>query len=128
MKIILGIFIILHGLVHWLYFGQSNRYFTLKAEMTWPSGSWAFSHLMAESSLRYIASGLIALAGIGFMASGIGVLTNQAWWRMILISSSMLSAIIYILFWNGSMQNLDGQGLVGIIIDIALLVMVILLR
>ncbi len=128
MKIILGIFIILHGLVHWLYFGHSNRYFSLKAEMTWPSGSWLFSPLLAESTIRYLASGLIALAGIGFMASGIGIMINQAWYRVILITSSLLSAIIYILFWNGTSQNLDGQGLVGIIIDIALLVMVMLIR
>jgi hypothetical protein len=42
----LGIFLVLHGLVHLLYFGQSARYFELKPGMTWPDGAWAFSRLL----------------------------------------------------------------------------------
>ena len=40
-RIIFGIFIILHGLVHLLYFGQSTRYFELQPGMVWPDGAWA---------------------------------------------------------------------------------------
>jgi hypothetical protein len=32
-RIIFGVFIVLHGLVHLLYFGQSARYFELQPEM-----------------------------------------------------------------------------------------------
>jgi hypothetical protein len=41
-RLIIGIFLLLHGLVHLLYFGQSARYFDLRPEMIWPDGSWAF--------------------------------------------------------------------------------------
>jgi hypothetical protein len=39
LKVIFGIFIILHGLVHMLYFGQSQKLFELQAGMTLPDGS-----------------------------------------------------------------------------------------
>ena len=36
MRFVFGVFIVLHGLVHLLYFGQSARYFELKPGMVWP--------------------------------------------------------------------------------------------
>lgn len=47
MNIFMGIFLILHALVHLLYAGQSRRFFELRPGMTWPDGSWAFSNLPA---------------------------------------------------------------------------------
>ena len=39
LNIVIGVFIILHGLVHMLYFGQSRKFFELQPGMTWPDGS-----------------------------------------------------------------------------------------
>jgi hypothetical protein len=61
--IIVGIFLILHSLVHLLYAGQSGRFFELRPHMTWPDGSWAFSKLLGGESVRLLASILLALAG-----------------------------------------------------------------
>jgi len=46
LRLIIGVFIVLHGLVHLLYFGQSWRFFELQPEMVWPEDSWAFSRLL----------------------------------------------------------------------------------
>jgi hypothetical protein len=127
-KIAFGVFIILHGLVHLLYFGQTNRYFELKPGMTWPTGSWAFSHLLNDEAVRFLASIFLALAGFGFVACGVGTLFNLAWRRALIIIIATLSALIFIFFWNGGMKNLDGQGVVGVLIDVWLLVMVLLVR
>ena len=54
-----GIFILLHGLVHLLYFGQSARYFEMQQGMVWPDGSWAFSRLFGEIGSRNLASALL---------------------------------------------------------------------
>jgi len=125
MTIVFGIFIALHGAVHLLYFGHTARYFELKPGLTWPDGSWVFSNWLGQGGIRFLASILLVLAGFGYIASGIGIFVNQAWWRPVIISVAILSSLIFIIFWNGRMQNLDGQGMIGVLINLWLLVMVI---
>jgi hypothetical protein len=128
MTIVFGVFIILHGVVHLLYFGHTSRFFELKPGLTWPDGSWVFSHWSIEGGARFLASMLLVLAGFGFIASGIGIFINQAWWRPAIITIAILSSIIFIIFWNGKLQNLDGQGAIGVLINLWLLVMVVLVH
>lgn len=128
MTIIFGIFIILHGLVHLLYFGHTARFFELKPGMTWPTGSWLFSTLLGDGAARFLVSLFLVLAGLGFIAGGIGILLSQPWQRTLIVTIAIISALIFIFFWNGKMHNLDGQGVIGILIDIWLLVMVTLVH
>jgi hypothetical protein len=81
LRIIFGVFIVLHGLVHLLYFGQSMRLFELQPGMVWPDGSWVFSKLLGDGGTRLLASVSCVLATVGFAAGGIGILARQAWWR-----------------------------------------------
>ncbi len=128
MNIVFAVFIILHGLVHFIYFGHSAGFFELKPGLSWPDGSWVFSHFVADQSARFLVSSLLVLAGLGFISGGLGILFRQPWWSPTIIITATLSCLIFILFWNRRMQNLDGQGLVGVLIDIWLLVMVMLIR
>jgi hypothetical protein len=128
MRFVFGVFIVLHGLVHLLYFGQSARYFELKPGMVWPDGSWAFSKLLGNEAVRNLASISLTLVAAGLIVGGVGILVNQAWWRPVVVGVTAFSALDYILFWNGRMQNLDGQGLVGILIDMAILLAVLVFR
>jgi len=127
-RIIFGVFIVLHGLVHLLYFGQSARYFELQPEMVWPDGSWAFSRLLGDEATRILASISCVLAAIGFIAGGIGILVRQAWWRPVVVASAAFSAVIIILFWDGVVQNLDDKGLIGLLINMAILVALLVIR
>jgi hypothetical protein len=128
MRFVLGVFIVLHGMVHLLYFGQSARYFELKSGMVWPDGSWAFSKLLGNEAARNLASISLILAAIALIVGGIGILVNQAWWRPVVVGVAAFSSLVYVLFWNGRMQNLDGQGVVGILIDMAILLAVLVFR
>jgi len=128
MRFILGIFIVLHGLVHLLYAGQSTRYFELKPGMLWPDGSWLFSRLLGNEVARNLASILLILTAMGLIVGGIGILANQAWWRPVVIGAAAFSSIVYVLFWNGRLQNLDAQGAVGILINTAILLAVLIFR
>ena len=128
MRIIFGSFVILHGLVHLLYFGQSARYFKLKPGMVWPDGSWAFSKLIGNATSRNLANILLILTAVGLIVGGVGMLVNQAWWQTVVVGVVAFSSFVYILFWNGRMQNLDGQGLVGILINIAILLLALIVR
>jgi hypothetical protein len=125
-NIVIGILIVLHGLVHLLYLGQSQRFFEMRPQMVWPDGSWAFSHLFGPETTRMLAGTGCALAAIGFVVGGTGVLIGQMWWRPIVISVAVFSAALYILFWDGYWRKLDEKGGIGLLINIALVAMAFL--
>jgi len=127
-RIIAGIFLVLHGLVHLLYFGQSSRLFELQPGLVWPDGSWAFSVLLGVNPGRILASVTCILAALGLVISGVGVFIGQPWWRTAVVASAIFSGILYILFWNGRLQHIDGQGGVGLLIDVAILISVLVFR
>ena len=126
-RIIVGVFIVLHGLVHLLYFGQSQRLFELRPGLVWPDGSWAFSKLLGDETTRLLASASCVLAAIGFVAGGAGILAGQAWWRPPVVGSAAFSGSVLILLWDGRMQRLGEKAAFGILINGAILVAVLVL-
>jgi hypothetical protein len=126
--IIFGVFIVLHGLIHLLYFGQSRRLFELQPGLLWPDGSWAFSRFLGDDVTRFLASVACMLAAIGLIAGGAGLLLKQTWWHTVVTGSAALSAALFILFWDGQMQRLDEKGAVGLLLSIAILVVVLVLQ
>ncbi len=120
-RFLIGIFIVLHGLVHLLYFGQSARLFELQPGMVWPDGAWAFSRLLGDNATRSLASLSCVLAAIGFVAGGVGIFASQDWWRPVVVTSAAFSAALYLLFWDGKPQRLDNQGGIGLLINLAIL-------
>jgi hypothetical protein len=121
-------FLVLHGLIHLLYFGQSAGYFELQPGLVWPQGSWAFSRLLGNEATRNLASILLVLTALGLIAGAIGALVGQAWWRPVIIGSTVFSAVVFILLWDGMAQSLDSKGGVGLLIDVAILVALLVLR
>jgi hypothetical protein len=125
-RFIFGAFIVLHGLVHALYLGHGRRLFELQAGLLWPEGSWAFSKLVGDETTRTLASIACALAAIGFVAGGIGLLVSQSWWRPVVAGAAIFSAVLYILFWDGELRKLHDKGGVGVLINLAILVVVLI--
>jgi hypothetical protein len=122
LRFVFGVFFVLHGLVHLLYFGQSVRLFELRPGMVWPDGAWTFSKLLGDEATRILASIACVLAAIGFVAGGIGTLVSQAWSHPVLVASAAFSAVIFVLFWDGKVQNLNDKGGIGLLINLAILV------
>ena len=105
----LAVFVVLHGLVHLLYFGQSARLLELQAGMDWPDHSWALSQLASSGAIRGLASAVCLLAAAGFVAAGVGVFADVGWWRGALGGAAALSTAAWILLWDASPVNLSGQ-------------------
>ena len=120
-RIILGIFLVLHGLVHLLYFGQSARYFELQPGMAWPDGSWALTRLLGDGGTRGIANVALVLAALAFIAGGGGYLFKQDWWRPLILGAAVFSSLLYLLLWDGGWEHLDNKGGVGILINLGIL-------
>lgn len=127
-RLIFGVFLILHGMVHLLYFGQSRRLFELQPGMIWPDGSWAFSKLLGVKKTRTLAGYFCVLAAVGFVAGGVGLLIKQVWWQHVITVSSIFSAAIFILLWDKKMQKLHDKGAVNILINLAILAAILLLK
>lgn len=121
LRFIIAGFFVLHGLVHLLYLGQSWRLFELQPGMTWPEGSWAFSKLIGERGTRLLASAFCVLAATGFLAGGAGFLLKMDWWRSVVVGVATLSAVIFLLFWDGEPQKPDDKGGIGLLINFAIL-------
>ena len=119
--IVIGVFLVLHGLVHLLYLGQSARLFELQPRMVWPDGSWAFAGLCGDRATRVLASVACVLAAIGFVAGGIGIFASQVWWRPMVMGSAAFSAVIFVLLWDGQVRALASKGLFGILINLVIL-------
>jgi hypothetical protein len=127
-RIVFGLFIVLHGLVHVLYVGQSARAFELQPGMAWPDGSLVFGRLLGEGAGRVLASALLGLAAVAFVAGGVGIFARQAWWRGATVGAACLSAAIYLVFWDGRVQNLPDKGAIALLINAAILVGVLVVK
>ena len=51
-RILLGIFIILHGLVHLGYFTLSHRLVPFEPQMGWTGRSWLFTGILGDNTAR----------------------------------------------------------------------------
>jgi len=127
MEYFLGIFLILHALVHLLYAGQSARLFELKPGMAWPEGAWAISRFLGDRIVRLLASVLLIVTAIALVVNGTGYIADQTWSRSLAIIAVIFSSTVFILLWNGKLENLDGQGMVGVFLNLFFLVVVNLL-
>jgi hypothetical protein len=119
--IILGIFFVLHAMVHLLFF-------ELRPGMLWPDGAWLFSRLLGNELIRLLATISLVLTALGYAAGGLGLFLRQEWWRPTAVGAAIVSSLIYILFWDGKLQDLPEKGGVGILINLAILAVVLVLK
>jgi len=127
-RTIAGVFLILHGVVHLLYFSQSQRIFELQPGMPWPDGSWVLGKLIGAEPTRAVASLALLISALGLIAGGLAILLGQPWWQAATVGSLALSSLLYLAMWNATFEHLDNQGAIGILINLALLAAVLIFR
>lgn len=121
LRFVVGAFMVLHGLAHLLYFGQSRRLFLLQPGLLWPDGSWAFASLLGNAAARSLASIACVVAALAFAAGGAGLLAGQAWWRAAIVGAAAFSSVVFLLFWDGGLQRLPDKGGVALLINTTIL-------
>jgi hypothetical protein len=89
--------------------------------MGWTGRSWLLSRFLGEGLTQPLASVLYALAAVTLVASGAGVLTQAEWVKALLVVSAVFSAVVILIFWDGSTELLVQKGLLGFIINLAIL-------
>jgi hypothetical protein len=123
-NILAGIFFILHGLVHLLYFGHTARYFELKKGLSWPDGSLILSKITEKEKVRPVAGTALVISAVAFIIGAIALFVSLGWWQIIILSAAALSTALYILCWDGRMKALPDKGLFAIIINVAIIVLI----
>ncbi len=118
--VLFSVFVILHGLVHLLYFAHSRKIFKLSPHMIWPDESWLLTNFINTQNIRIMVSMVCILWAIGFVIGG-RCLIIQSNCDKIIIYTSILSTISYLIFWNGKIDKLADQGFIGIMINIGIL-------
>ena len=109
-RLVLGLLLIAHGLVHLLWFAPSD-------DQAWPfrlDRSW----LLPEATRRPVAVVLVGLIVMGFALLALavwGVPGLASIWPVLAIMASVASLAALLLFW-------DRQLLLGMVIDVAIIV------
>lgn len=119
--ILSGIFLILHGLVHFWYVVLSFNLVPYQPDMGWTGKSWLFPKIIPESTAKTMAGILFIIAALLFIASGIAVLTKMTSIRTLLVLSSAYSTAILFIFWDGKTDMLVQKGILGVLINVIIL-------
>ena len=128
LRFVIGLFLILHGLVHLWLFTLSQRLIEFKPEMGWSGKSWLLTGVFGDSTTRLLASTLFVVATVAFVASGVTIFFQSDWWWSILLAASIVSAMTMLIFWDGSMDLIIQKGLIGFSISLVILLFLLLAR
>ena len=127
-RFLLGLFLILHGLVHLWLFTLSQRLIEFKPEMGWSGKSWLLTGLLGDSTTRLLASILFVVAAVAFVLSGVTIFLRSDWWWSMLLGASIVSAVTLFLFWDGSVDLIIQKGLIGFFISLVIFLVLLLAR
>jgi hypothetical protein len=121
MRIIFGIFFLLHGLVHLWFVVLSRDWVEFQSEMAWTGKSWLLSKTFGDDVTSITATILYSLAAASYVIASIGFLSIQEWTRSWMVLASIISITSILLFWDGSIDMLVEKGIIGFLISLAIL-------
>ena len=117
-KILLGVLLILIGIVHAGLAATPVPNDLAPRPRTFFTRSRLLSALhLSQAGTRFVGLTLVALATLGFTASGLGLVGVPflaTSWRAITVESAVVSALLILLFWHPSL-------FIGVIVDVAIL-------
>lgn len=120
MNLAIGIFCILHGIVHLLYAGHSLGLYQMQPEMSWPVESWVAPLVAGGQVVRPVAAAGAVIAATAFLLAGLAVMIRVPWGQPLTVAAAVFSSAFFLLFWNGRFAQLANQGLVGVAINAAI--------
>ena len=119
---IISLFLVAHGWAHIWYVILSRKLIEYEESMAWTGESWILSGFLGESVRLWIATLGYAGSLLGFIASGVLLYLNKPIWRTTAIASAVISSATVLLFWDGKLSMLKEKGIIGLLINLAILV------
>ena len=119
LQILIGIFLILHGMVHWVYAAPQDKAAEAKP-FSVLTGRWLVKKAGLNQSVTFkLGIALMILATVGFALSGIALLSSQEWWGIPAIPTAAVSLAFLALYWDKWMFG-------GILLNIGIIVLALL--
>ena len=125
MRILFGILIILHGLIHVWYVVLSQGWIAFQEEMGWTGKSWLLTGALGKNLTLSLATVFYGLSAITFVVTGIGIISGQSWYRPWSITAASLSIFSILIFWDGHFQMPVEKGLLGFLASLAVLILLL---
>ncbi|MEE4198136.1 MAG: hypothetical protein V2I54_10865 [Bacteroidales bacterium] len=120
-RFLCGVFILLHGLVHFWYVILSVRWIEFKPEMGWTGKSWLLDPVIPPSVIRVIAVFLFSFAALSFIVGSGGIFWIKEWTRFVLFLSAIISSFTIFLFYDGSPHHFVQKGILGVVINLVII-------
>lgn len=124
-SVALGILVLLHGLVHIWYIVLSRGWVTFQPAMGWTGRSWLLSPWLGERGAGWLATLAYGAAAVGLSVVGVGLMAGLPGASVALPWAALSSAGVIVVFWDAEWDKLVQKGLVGLVIDLALVVVVL---
>jgi hypothetical protein len=125
LHIIVGVFLILHGAVHIWYVAMARGLISADADTIWNGRSWLFTRTLGDQVTMMLATIVHSITTLLFIVAGVGLVAQQDWWATWAVAGAILSIAGIVGFWDGKPDHPIEKGLLGIIIDVAILVAVL---
>ncbi|WP_276259529.1 hypothetical protein [Haloglomus litoreum] len=119
-RLALGVFLVLHGLVHVWYVVLSHGWVEVEDQMGWNGHSWLLSSVLSADTILAVASVLYVAVTLGFVAGGVGYALSSGWATGLLVGTALLSTVVLVAMWDGRFDLLVEKGVVGVLINLAL--------
>jgi hypothetical protein len=97
LRIVIGIAVVAHGVGHVLFMPPLNGVLRLDSN----GHSWLLGGILSDGGTAILASVLASLAGVAFVATGVGIVLQTGWWRQLAILASVVSIVLVAAMWNG---------------------------
>lgn len=120
-----GVFLVLHGLVHGWYVVLSQGWVEVEAQMGWTGHSWLLSSALPSETILSLASVLYVGVALGFVAGGVGYVLETDWAAPVLVAAAALSTVVIVAMWDGEPTLLVEKGLVGVLINLAVVALLL---
>lgn len=121
LRVLGGLFLVLHGLVHIWYVVLSQGWVEIEEEMGWGGYSWLLSPVLNSETILLLASVLYIAVTVAFVIGGLGYAFRQDWWKPAVIGAAILSTLVIVTMWDGEFDLLIEKGAAGVLINIGLL-------
>lgn len=123
LRIVLGVFLILHGAVHLLWVGLARGWIPRDENIHWSGKSWLLTRTLGDQTTHTLGAGAFTLATLVFVIAGIGLLIGQKWYAGATIAAAVISIVTIVGLWDGQLVALQDKGILGILIDAGALVL-----
>ena len=122
---LIALIVVSHGITYIAFVVSGANKF-----VGWKGSTWLLGSALTGDALKALASALWAIAGVGFIATGIAIAFSpsfQGLWLPLAIGASTVSILSLAIFWDGQTAHFADQGGIGMVLSLIILISAIVL-